>query len=213
MSVPALVTAAPLQPGADEARRAAERELARQVYQDARPGLVQRLWQGLLDLLDRVPEPSGGPLVQTLVVVLLVLGLLVLAALLVHRTGLASRRAEAVTATGLTGPATAAGLRAAARRAADGGRFDDAVVEGFRALVRGLQERDLVASAPGLTAAEAVAAARRGLPDLSGRLTAAGRLFDGVLYGGQRATGEDAAEVAALDAEAARTRPAGVPAA
>ncbi|TNM68717.1 DUF4129 domain-containing protein [Streptomyces sp. NP160] len=204
----ALLAGAPLQPGADEARRAAQQELAKGVYRDAEPGLLQRAWEALLDALSRVEGPSGGGVLQAVVVVLLVLGVLVVVALLVRRTGAATRRAAAGPQPGLTGPVDAAALRRDAREAAREQRWDDAVLVGFRALVRGLQERDLVGSAPGLTASEAAREAGRSLPALAGRLTAAADLFDSVLYGGRRARREDAEAVAALDDAAVAARPA-----
>ncbi|MEH3076545.1 MAG: DUF4129 domain-containing protein [Quadrisphaera sp.] len=203
-----LLAGAPLAPGADEARRAAERELAKQVYRDAEPGLLQRAWDAVLDALSRIQGPSGGGVLQVVVVVLLVLAVVVVVALLVRRTGAAARRAPAAQEAGLTGPVDAEALRREAARAAGEERWDDAVVVGFRALVRGLQERDLVGAAPGLTAAEAARDAGRALPDLAPRLRAVADLFDGVLYGGRRATREDAGSVASLDRTATTTRPA-----
>lgn len=203
----ALLAGAPLQPDADEARRAAERELARRVYQDAEPGLLQRAWDALLDALSRIEGPSGGGVLQTVVVVLLVLAVLVVVALLVRRTGAVGRRAAAAGEAGLSGPVDAAALRREAQRAAQEERWDDAVVLGFRALVRGLQERDLVGAAPGLTAAEAAREAGGSLPALAVRLRGVADLFDGVLYGGRRARREDADAVAALDRDAAAERP------
>ncbi|PWJ54808.1 protein of unknown function [Quadrisphaera granulorum] len=203
-----LLAGAPLAPSADEARRAAERELAKQVYRDAEPGLLQRAWDALLDALSRIQGPSGGGVLQAVVVALLVLAVVVVVALLVRRTGAAARRATSDDGAGLTGPVDAASLRRDAQRAAQEERWDDAVVIGFRALVRALQERDLVGAAPGLTAAEAAREAGRSLPGLADRLTGAAVLFDGVLYGGRRADREDAATIASLDATATSTRPA-----
>ncbi|MBF5081422.1 DUF4129 domain-containing protein [Quadrisphaera sp. INWT6] len=204
----AVLAGAPLQPSAEEARRAAQRELSQQVYRQAEPGLLQRLVDALLDALGRVQGPSGGGVLQVVVVVLVVVAVLVVALVLVRRTGRAAGRAAAAGTASLTGPASADQLRAAARRAAQEGRHDDAALDGFRALVRSLQDRDLVPSTPGLTASEAARAASAELPGLADRFGAAARLFDGVLYGDRRATADDAAGVAALDADAAATRPA-----
>ncbi|MBC3762845.1 DUF4129 domain-containing protein [Quadrisphaera sp. RL12-1S] len=203
-----VLAGAPLAPSADDARRAAERELARRVYRDAEPGLLQRAWDAVLEALSRLQGPSGGGVLQVLVVVLLVLAVVVVVALLVRRTGAAARRASSTAEAGLTGPVDAAALRAEAARAAREERWDDAVVVGFRALVRGLQERDLVGAAPGLTASEAAREAGRALPELAGRLRAVADLFDGVLYGGRRASQADAEAVAGVDSSAAATRPA-----
>ena len=204
----ALLAGAPLQPSAEEARRAAERELSQQVYRQAEPGLLQRLVDAVLDALSRVQGPSGGGVLQVVVVVLLVVAVLVAVLVLARRTGGAAVRAAGAGAASLTGPASADELRANARRAVQEGRYDDAVLDGFRALVRSLQDRDLVPSAPGLTASEAARAASAELPGLAARLTAAAGLFDGVLYGDRRATADDAAATTSLDADAAATRPA-----
>lgn len=204
----AALAGAPLAPSADEARRAAERELAQQVYRQAEPGLLQRALQALLDALDGLQGPSGGPVLQVVVVVLLVVAALVVVLLLVRRTGTAGGRAARAGGAGLlTGPASADDLRRAARAAAREGRWDAAVLDGFRAVVRALQDRDLVPSTPGLTASEAARSAAAELPALEQRLAAAARLFDGVLYGDRRAGDGDAAAVAALDADVASTRP------
>jgi hypothetical protein len=203
-----LAAGAPLAPSADDARRAAERELSKQVYRDAEPGPLQRAWDALLDALSRIEGPSGGGVLQVVVVVLLVVAVAVVVALLVRRTGAVARRAGLTAEAGLTGPVDAASLRREAQLASREQRWDDAVVVGFRALVRGLQERDLVGAAPGLTAAEASREAGRSLPELADRLRAAADLFDAVLYGGRGAGRDDAESVAALDGAAAAARPA-----
>ena len=61
-------------------------------------------------------------------------------------------------------------------------------LERFRAIVRELEERAVLAEQPGRTAGEAAAAAAGRLPALAAELAAAARLFDDVRYGGRVAT-------------------------
>ena len=88
--------------------------------------------------------------------------------------------------------------------------LDLAAVRAFRAVVRALQERDLLPSQPGMTAGEAGRAAGAELPALAGELAAGAALFDAVTYGGRAAGAGDDAALRALDAAVARARPAAV---
>jgi hypothetical protein len=77
------------------------------------------------------------------------------------------------------------------------------VLEGFRALARGLGERDLVPDTPGATAQAIARTAADPFPDHADRLLAAARTFDGVRYLGVPADESAARNV--LDADAAVT--------
>jgi hypothetical protein len=198
----------PIDIGRDEAREAAERELARPEYAAEQPSLLARalfwLLHRLHDLLSRAAEltPSGyGGLVA--LVALLVLGA-VAVRLVVGRIATASGRpAELFDAA----PESAAEHRRAADAHAERGRWALAVRERLRAVVRELAERELLDERAGRTAAEVAAEAGRVLPDCAAQLRAAAQLFDDVWYGGEPATAEMDALLRALDEAVRRARP------
>ena len=98
---------------------------------------------------------------------------------------------------------TAAEHRRLARAAYDTGAWDDAVVEGMRALAAGLVERQLVDDVPAATAHEVTTLAAPRFASYADRLEVAARVFDETRYGDHRATREHAG--AMLDLESALT--------
>lgn len=207
-------TGAPLQPDAETARDLARRELAEQAYRDAEPGLLERAIAAVVDLLAGLGAPAGPSPLRTAAVVLLLLALAVAVVLALRAVGRGSRtsrrRADPVLG---AAPLGAAEHRDAADAAAARGAWEEAVTERFRALVSALGERDLVALAPGLTAAEAAAQAGTALPEHAAALGRAGDLFSAVAYGGRSAGPADDDALRSLDADVARARPAPVGAA
>ena len=97
--------------------------------------------------------------------------------------------------------------RRAADAAAAAGRFDEAVHERMRALVRGLEERDLIDERPGRTAREAAREAARAVPGAAGAVDAAAARFDEIAYGGRAADSAAADLLRAADDEVRRARP------
>ena len=87
-------------------------------------------------------------------------------------------------------------------------RYDDAVLDGFRAIARDMSDRTLLADAPGITAHEASLALAPCFPEHADRLARAADLFDAVRYGNRRATADQAGQVQHLDAELVTARPA-----
>ncbi len=199
----------PVEPDADEARRWAEEELSRSVYDD-RPNLLERLWTWFLELLERLTdlEASAPP---NLVPVLVVLGAVVLIALALYLAGPVHTRRRATRGASHAvfddTEATSADLTAAADAAADRGDWALAVLMRFRAIIRSLDERALLDDRPGLTAHEASTAAAARLPDCAAGLTWAGRLFDDVCYGSVRPRATDDARLRELASAVARSRP------
>jgi hypothetical protein len=200
-------------PGAQEARRWARDELAEAVYRQAEPGLVDRAVGWLLDRLAEVDLPTApGSRVW------LVAGLLALAALAVAALRLAgplrprARRAASPGAVFDGAVRTAAAHRDAADEHAASGRWEQAVRERFRALVRSLEERALLVPTPGRTADELAREAGRLLPAAAEDLAAAAGIFDDVWYGGRTATAEDDARLRDVDAVVASASPAPEPA-
>jgi hypothetical protein len=207
-SVQAAGASIPVDIGRDEARQAAERELARPEYAAEQPTLLARAVYWLLgklgDLLSQAAEltPSGYGGLVALVVVLVLAAVAV--RLVVGRIGRAAGRADALFD---TSPQSAADHRRAADAHAEGGRWAWAIRERLRAVVRELAERDLLEERAGRTADEVAAEAGRVLPGCAAQLRAAARLFDDVWYGGVPATAEMDALLRELDEALHRARP------
>ncbi|WP_447924874.1 DUF4129 domain-containing protein [Georgenia muralis] len=181
---PAVLVGVPVRPDADEARRWAQEELAKAAYSDS-PGLVERFLDWLGRILGRVGElDTLTP--PELVPVLLVVGLVVVLVLARVLGGRVRRGRARDVATGTAlfeDDRSSADLHAAADAAARRGDHVAAVLDRFRAIIRGLDERGALDDRAGLTAHEAAALAAGALPGLTGPLGWAGRLFDDVRYG------------------------------
>lgn len=178
----------PLTPTADQARELAARELAKAAYREREPGLLEQVGRWLLDRLDDLVSLLTADRLGGAGGVLLVLAVVVLVVVVVRRRlGRAARAARSASvsldATGLS----AADHRRRAEEHAEAGRADDAVREWMRALVRDLEERDVLTARPGRTAGEAAREASVVLPAATGALTDAARCFDETVYGGRPA--------------------------
>ncbi|MER5967785.1 DUF4129 domain-containing protein [Streptomyces sp. NPDC002057] len=193
----------------DAAREAAERELSDPKYHENDPNLLQRgldrFWEWVGDLFAAASGATPGGVLGIVVVVLLVAAAV---AALWWRLG-TPRRAPGSTADSLfaDGPRTARDHRAAAARHASAGRWNQAVQERTRAIVRSLEERTLLDPRPGRTADEAAAEASRSLPSHADELRLAVRTFDDVTYGGRTADEAAYRRVEELDTVLERTRP------
>ena len=183
-----LAAAAPV--GREEARQAAQRELSKGLYTQNEPGPVERalqkVFEWLEELLDRLasvtPGGTGGLFV--------LLGLLVgLAVLVAWRTGPVRRGARAsASPVELSGPLDAAEHRRRADAYAAEGRFAEAVRERMRAIVRELETRGVIEPRPGRTADEVAREAGTAVPAVAPELKTAATVFDEVWYGGRPAT-------------------------
>ncbi|MGP3983237.1 DUF4129 domain-containing protein [Streptomyces sp. KR80] len=190
------------------AREAAERELSKRVYQEHEPGLFQRaldwFWQRVDDLLGAAAGATPGGTLGLVVIAIVVVLLLVALRL---RLG-ALHRTSTIGATLFDErPRSAAEHRAAAERHAAEHRWDQAVQERMRAIVRSLEERALLDPRPGRTSDEAAAEAGRSLPDHASRLHAAARDFDDVTYGGRPASQDAYLRLRDLDLDVQRSQP------
>ncbi|NBM17867.1 DUF4129 domain-containing protein [Streptomyces sp. GC420] len=191
------------------AREAAERELTKPMYHENDPSLFQRaldrFWEWVGELFGAASgaAPGGG---VGLLVIALVAALLV--AVLWWRLG-APRRAPGSAGGTLfeDRPRSAAEHRNAAEGHAAQQRWNEAVQERMRAIVRSLEERALLDDRPGRTADEAAAEAGRPLPGHADRLRAAARTFDDVTYGGRTADEAAYHRLRELDRDVERTRP------
>ena len=102
---------------------------------------------------------------------------------------------------------TAGTYRMLAAQALAEGRYDDAVLDGFRAIAKDSSDRTLLDDAPSRTAHEISLALAPPFPDHADRLAQAADVFDAVRYGHRRATAYQAGHVQQLDTELVRTRP------
>jgi hypothetical protein len=102
---------------------------------------------------------------------------------------------------------TASTYRNLASRAFEDGRYDDAVLEGFRAIAKDMSDRTLLDDAPGRTAHEVGLELAQPFPDHARRLAQSANMFDAVRYGHRRATADQAGQVLELDGELVKTRP------
>jgi hypothetical protein len=196
----------PLTPSADEARRQLQDELARPEYLDPR-GWLRRLWDRLWDWLGDLGEAtwSTSDTVALIVTGLVLAGIIVL---VLRIAGPVRQERRARRQGVLAGEdRTAAELRAAAAELAGEGAWAEAILQRFRAIVRGLSERVIIHETPGMTAHEAVLQAADRLPGLLPALAEAADTFDALAYGGRTGTREQYETMAALDDQVQATRP------
>lgn len=192
----------------DPAREAARRELAKRMYHENEPGLVQRALNAFWDWVDRLfGAASSATPGGTLGLLVIVLAVVAVAGALWWRLGTPHRTPAGAAALFDDRPRSAAEHRAAAEAHAAQGHWNQAVQERMRAIVRSLEERALLDSRPGRTADEAAAEAGRTLPAHADRLRAAARDFDDVTYGGRPAHSATYDRLTELDGDLERTRP------
>ena len=194
-----------LDPTPDQARAWLEQELHRSGYQDPWLDSVLR-WIGdhLRALLDGVSNLAGVSPVITGLMALVVLALLAWVLPRVRRESVVAPGDGAVLEDLRITPRT---YRDRAAKAFEDGRYDDAVLDGFRAIAKDMSDRTLLADAPGRTAHEVSLALAQPFPGHADRLAQAANVFDAVRYGHRGATSDHATEVQRLDAELVRTRP------
>ncbi|MFJ8668956.1 DUF4129 domain-containing protein [Streptomyces sp. NPDC093600] len=191
------------------AREAAERELSKPMYHENDPNLLQRgldrFWEWVAGVFDAAASATPGGLLGFLVIVLVVLAVI---GALWWRLGTPQRTPATGDSLFAEGPRTAAEHRATAARHASAGRWNQAVQERMRAIVRSLEERTVLDPRPGRTADEAAAEAGRSLPGHADELRSAARTFDDVTYGGRTADEVAYRRVEQLDVSLERTKPA-----
>jgi hypothetical protein len=181
----AVAAQVPVQPDADQGRAWARAELAGPEYEH--PSLIRRVLEWLLARLQDLPLPHGTGTAIT--GTLLIAALVVLLAWALRRAGGPfARRRVAGEDVFDDAARSAAWHRSTADAAAAAGDLRTAVLERFRAVVRELEERAVLAERPGRTADEAAQTAADRLPGLGERLIAAARVFDDVRYGDRPAT-------------------------
>lgn len=198
----------------DEARRLLERELDRSAYDGAEPTWWDRASRGFLDWLGSLrADGLDSPAAARTALVIAIVVLVAVVVLVVVARGLPRRRAR--TGDGDTGGVfdaddlrSASELLDSAQAAVRRTDWSAAVLDGFRAVARGLGERDLVPDVPGATARTIAIRGAVPFPASAEALGDAATTFDGVRYLG--ADADEAAARRVLDTERAvrQARPA-----
>jgi len=199
-----------LDPTPAEARRWLSDELSRPDYHDPWLDTVIRwILEQLGKLLEGANHLANGGLspVITALVAVFVIALLVRVLPKVRRDSIDASPDGAVLVDPTITPST---YRKLAAEAFADGRYDAAVLDGFRAIAKDMSDRTLLDDSPGRTAHEVSLELAQPFPDHAVRLAQAANIFDAVRYGHRRATSEQADHIRALDAELVKTRPAPV---
>lgn len=194
-----LVAGVPVDPDAETAQRWATEELLDPVYHQQR-SLLARLLDWIAELLAGLRTPAAFDPFAVLAVVGVLVAVVVVAFLVAGPVRLSRRRAGDRSVLADDDARTSDQIRAAADAAALAGDWSLAVLERFRAIVRGLEERTVLDERAARTAHEAALAAAGRLPSLGSELVAAGRTFDDVAYGDEPATQQDEIRLRGLDA-------------
>jgi len=195
----------PLDPSAGEARSWLERELLRPEYHQQ--NVVERLISWLERQIGLGLAAAGQASLLSTLAAMLIFLLLVGALVWLFSRIRATHRARTSVGPVLDEEVvTAAELRSRAEAALAGGRAEEALVDGFRALAVRQVERGRLEDSPGATAHEVAMSLATEYPQHGGRVGDNARLFDLVLYGERPATPEQATGVLALDDELAGAR-------
>lgn len=198
-------------PDGDEARRWAEEELANPRYADAKPTwfdlLARDIGRFLRDLFTSENGANVGPAALIIVSVIIVAALI--AALIIWGRPRSARsiRTARGDLLGANDDRSAAQLRSDADRHARDGDWDEATILRFRALARGLLERDLIDPAPGATAQAIIREASTVFADESAAMRRAAVSFDDVRYLRHPASAKSYRELADTDDRLRARRP------
>ena len=199
----------PVVPGADEARDWLETELSQSEYQEAQPGLAEKMLATVMEWLDEVLSglQGVGPTAGVLLLGLGALVLLALAVLVIRPRLNASHRRPGLFDVALP-EQDAATHRLLADKAAADGDWDTALAERLRAILRTAEERVILDRRPGRTAYEAGSALSSVFPSATDDILWLSGRFDEVRYGNGRADAEDARRAQRLDAHLLQSQPA-----
>lgn len=197
----------PVDPDAETARQWAEAELADPVYHQGQ-SLLDRAIQWFLDLIAEARSTAIDVDVRTAVILLTAILVVAVAVLLLYTGPVRrARRAHASAEVFEDDARTAAEMRASADAFAAAGRWSEAVLDRFRAILRSLEERAVLAERPGWTADEAAAEAGGALPGCAADLRRASGLFDDIRYGDRYGRAEDDAWLRGVDEAVRSARP------
>ncbi|GAA1152126.1 hypothetical protein GCM10009583_22720 [Ornithinicoccus hortensis] len=198
-----------LDPDRDEARDLLSRELSKSDYH--RPeSFVRKAVGWLLERIDGLIEilPGSSGLSTLLLGAVLAL-VLVAVGFAVRGTRRGSRLREPGARPVLDEPGMSAqDYRDRAAAAVRAGDWDAVLLDSYRAIAAGAEERTLLDELPGTTAHEVAVGLRGPFPQHADQIGQAADLFDAVCYGDQHTDQQEAERVRELDRVLARTRPA-----
>jgi hypothetical protein len=198
-----------VQPGGDQARQWLEQELAKAPYQAARPTPFDIVAQAVLQWFQSLftSKTSVAPPVLLVAALIVVVALLVVALVLFGVPRLNRRSQGSGGLFGEDDRRRADQLRRSAAAAFAAGDWSKAVLERFRGMARGLDERTVLTVFPGTTATGLARGAAQAFPGEQRDLESAAAVFDEVRYAGRTATRGEAESIAALDERLAAARP------
>jgi len=202
---------APVEPAPPEATEWLIDELSKPEYVETQPGLLEIIGRALSEWFDSLFDATASgpvPFVWFLVAIGLVLAVVATAILIRGIPRLTRRSRLEAPLLGDDDTRDAARLRADAMASASRGQWELATIDMFRAIARGLAERELVAVTPGTTARELAMLATGPFPDERAALVAASQAFDAVRYLDHPGSLADFEAVASLEARIRATKPA-----
>jgi hypothetical protein len=203
-----LPAAVPVQPDADEARRLLQDELAKGVYRQAEPSLLERAWTAVLtwlgELLGQIRSVDAG--VGTILLAVGA-GLVIAVAVLLIRPRLNAVRRPDPTVFPVQSSLSSQAHRGIAEAAARTGNWDEALTERFRAITRAAEERVILDEQAGRTAVEVAHRLQDLFTAQSEELHWLAERFNEVHYGSRPAGQPDYRRAAELDLELQRTQP------
>jgi hypothetical protein len=182
--------------------------LAKREYRDAAPSWLGTLWRNFLDWLQSLDGSQGDAAPVPSPVIALVIAAIIAAAVILARPRLHARSRQARDVFEREPTLGATDYRARAEAAAAAGKWGDAVVDRFRAVVRSAEDRAILDPQPGRTADEAARALSVPFNSQSGRLARAAATFDGVRYGNRAADSGDYRQMVELDTALDAMKPA-----
>ncbi|MGH8889790.1 MAG: DUF4129 domain-containing protein [Acidothermaceae bacterium] len=184
----------------DGAQRGARDELSKRAYHAHDPSTLQRIFDWLMrklsDAIDAAARHSPGNGIGLLVIVVVLAAAIAFVTIRVGRIRRTAKAAQPILGSIVEAPDDH--RRRAAEFAVEQ-LWAQAVREWFRAVVRELEQRDVIDVRPSRTAAELCAETSKALPLLAQDLRRAAAAFDAIWYGGRAATAADEEFLRALD--------------
>jgi hypothetical protein len=196
----------PLDPSSPEAQQWVRDELANGQYL-TEPSWWQRLLEWLGSLFGGRSSPGLLPSWGVVLVVAVLLAVIALVVIRLVRPEAITRRVSGSPAAVDDEGLSATDYRSRAREATARGDWDNALLDGYRALAASAVERTLLTELPGRTAHEVAVSLAPVFPEQADALASAASSFDDVRYGHRRTTREQALATTDLDTELLRTKP------